>query len=332
MRATGCVVVAVISVASLGGSVRADVITLEPSKDNTLYESEAGDLSNGAGDYLFAGAANRGSQAIRRALVAFDVASAVPRGSLVSRASLTLHLSRTRVVSPATVTLHRVLADWGEGESDAIGSEGQGSTAQSGDATWVHRFFDSDFWENEGGDFEQAASASMEVVGVGSYTWTSTENLVADIQGWVDTPETNFGWILIGNEGELGTAKRFDSRENAAEVRPRLEIEFEPPAATSTATPSRTSTPTPTATPGTTATATLTRTPTETPTPGPCVGDCNGDGGVTVDELVIGIDVALESLPLAECNDLNDDGNDQVTIDEVVLAVASAVFGCVPEF
>ena len=41
-----------------------------------------------------------------------------------------------------------------------------------------------------------------------------------------DDRETNFGWILIGNEGSSRTAKRFDSRENTSLVRPQLTVDF----------------------------------------------------------------------------------------------------------
>lgn len=53
------------------------------------------------------------------------------------------------------------------------------------------------------------------------------------------------------------------------------------------------------ATPSTTATATLISTGTATPTltstatPPPCVGDCNGNGQVTVDEILAAVNNAL---------------------------------------
>jgi hypothetical protein len=71
------------------------------------------------------------------------------------------------------------------------------------------------------------ASASTQVAGVASYTWGSTPEMVTDVQGWLDEPSSNFGWLLVGNEGENGTAKRFDSKENPRDERsPSLTIEF----------------------------------------------------------------------------------------------------------
>ncbi len=60
----------------------------------------------------------------------------------------------------------------------------------------------------------------------------------------------------------------------------------------------------------------------------PCVGDCNGDGEVTIDELIIGVDVALDMLPLSACPTLDTDMDGAVSIGEVVAAVGNALNGC----
>lgn len=36
--------------------------------------------------------------------------------------------------------------------------------------------------------------------------------MVADVRDWMATPGSNFGWILIGDETQLTSAKRFESR------------------------------------------------------------------------------------------------------------------------
>src|SRR5262249_31170847 len=82
-------------------------------------------------------------------------------------------------------------------------------------------------WTNAGGDFVSTVSASTSVGGVGSYTWGSTDQMVTDVQGWLDTPSSNFGWIVLGNETTASSAKRFDSRENStAANRPTLTIDY----------------------------------------------------------------------------------------------------------
>src|SRR5207237_1956163 len=55
-------------------------ITLTPSKDNTLYESTVGDVSNGAGTFFFVGQTN--GSAARRGVMAFNLA-AIPAGSQI---------------------------------------------------------------------------------------------------------------------------------------------------------------------------------------------------------------------------------------------------------
>lgn len=66
--------------------------------------------------------------------------------------------------------------------------------------------------------------------------------------------------------------------------------------------------------------------PTPTPEP-PCPGDCNGDGEVTVDEVVTGVSEALGSLG-PSCPAMDVDGNGEITIDELVLAINAALRGC----
>jgi hypothetical protein len=100
-------------------------ITLGPVKDNTLYESSSGALSNGAGAYMFVGKTDN-SALIRRAVIAFDPTS-VPIGATIDSVTLNLNMSRTTSGSQ-TVTLHKLQADWGEGTSDALGNEGGGTS------------------------------------------------------------------------------------------------------------------------------------------------------------------------------------------------------------
>ena len=54
--------------------------------------------------------------------------------------------------------------------------------------------------------------------------------MVADVQLWLDTPATNFGWLLRGNEITSQSVKRFDTREHVDPLaRPSLTIEYTPP-------------------------------------------------------------------------------------------------------
>lgn len=64
--------------------------------------------------------------------------------------------------------------------------------------------------------------------------------------------------------------------------------------------------------------------------PALCTGDCDGDGRVTVSELVRGVRIALEIESAGTCSALDGDGNGAVTIAELVAAVRAAVEGCPP--
>lgn len=200
-------------------------VTIGASKDNTLYQDTTGSLSDGMGQHFFAGKTNIG--AIRRALIAFDLSGKIPQGATILSAALTLNLTRTASLGQR-IDLHRVLKDWGEGSSVGAGDEGSGGPATAGDATWKHRFFNTEFWASQGGDFSLAPSDTLTVAGVGSYTWASSLETVRDVQLWLDSASTNFGWILIGNESQLQTTKRFASKDNTADsLRPRLVVTYQ---------------------------------------------------------------------------------------------------------
>jgi hypothetical protein len=69
-----------------------------------------------------------------------------------------------------------------------------------------------------------------------------------------------------------------------------------------------------------------------TPTPvSNCPGDCNGDGSVTIDELLRAVNLALGSgIAGATCSALDTNRDGTVSIAEVVRAVGAALIGCPP--
>ena len=187
-------------------------VDISPSKDNSIY-SESDTLSNGQGDHLLTG--RNGGGDLRRALLQFDITSNVPAGSTIDSVKLVLNLSQKNTADVARTTVfNKVLADWGEGASDAIGNEGQGAKAQTGDATWTHTFSNTQSWATAGGDFVALPSVSLSVDNIAQYTFGSTAGMVADVQDWLDNPGSNFGWLIRGDESEAGTGRRFDSRSN----------------------------------------------------------------------------------------------------------------------
>src|SRR5437870_11050394 len=209
---------------AIGPSVAiADIININPIKDNTLYEYDPaeGDVSNALGNHFFAGETAMGE--LRRGVLAFVIAGNIPAGSTILGVTLSLNMSRTGSDTPRTVELHTMLADWGEGTSVAPGEEGTGAPATTNDATWRHRFFDTIFWAMQGGDFSATVSASQSVGPIGQYTWSSAQ-MVADVQSWLDNPSSTFGWLVLGDESTNATSKRFDTRESASP--PVLTIEY----------------------------------------------------------------------------------------------------------
>ncbi len=236
-----------ITLGGIGPSLAiADIININPIKDNTLYEYDPadGDHSNALGFHFFTGKTGMGE--LRRGVLAFDIAGTIPAGSTILGVTLSMNMSRTPVSTAYTIELHKLLADWGEGTSQASGEEGDGAPATPNDATWRHRFYDTIFWSAQGGDFSATVSASQLVGVVGPYTWSSAQ-MVADVQGWLDNSVSNFGWLVLGDEKPILTAKRFDTRESASP--PVLTIQYRPPGPRPTPTPRSRPTPVPRPTP-----------------------------------------------------------------------------------
>jgi hypothetical protein len=211
--------------------LHADVVTITPTKDATIFNDGNGSHADGMQSTMYAGRAGTNTTyPVRRALVAFDVAGAVPAGSTITSVQVRLYMSQTTVGS-FNFTLNRLTTNWNEGPT--VGQSGGGGNSQVGDTTWLHTFWNNQFWTTAGGDFAAAASATASIGNaVQYYTWNSTAALVADVQGWLDTPAANFGWIVRGPEGGLKTAKQFESRQSLAQFRPQLVINYTPPGPT----------------------------------------------------------------------------------------------------
>jgi hypothetical protein len=220
---------------TMGPAAGTQSVTMVATKDNTLFEDPDGVLSSGAGPLLYAGKTN--ADMLRRALLQFDVAGNVPAGATIVSARLEFTISSATGASPETFTIHRVLASWGEGTSDSGtggigggGGGGGGAPSTVGDATWIHRFYDTILWTTPGGDFDAEPSATKQFPIDGHVTVGSTAGLVADVQGWLDGTFANDGWLVKHlDEVQKQTARRIGSRENvSAEDRPMLVVEYKP--------------------------------------------------------------------------------------------------------
>jgi hypothetical protein len=60
----------------------------------------------------------------------------------------------------------------------------------------------------------------------------------------------------------------------------------------------------------------------------PCAGDCDGNGVVTIDELIRAVRIALGEAPVATCAAVDVDGDRALAIEELLGSVARALDGC----
>jgi hypothetical protein len=196
-------------------------------RDTTLYEDLAGTTSNGSGLYFLAG--RDGNGAVRRGLVYFDVSGAIPHGSTIISATLSLSSFYSQDDTPRSVELHRLLTDWGEGTStDNPGGPGNGGNATPGDATWVHTFFPSQVWNTPGGDFDISISGAADVAGARRLRLDGEADARrrAAVAG---RPHEHFGWLLRGEESAPYTSKGFFTHERGGDTgQPLLTVEYTP--------------------------------------------------------------------------------------------------------
>ena len=59
-----------------------------------------------------------------------------------------------------------------------------------------------------------------------------------------------------------------------------------------------------------------------------CVGDCDGNRTVTVDELLLGVNIALGNLSAESCPVFDGNRDGKVTVNEILVAVNNALSGC----
>ncbi len=204
--------------------------TLPTIKDNTIFSEDAGSglFTSDALGNLYAGKTgpNYGPY-IRRALLAFDVAGQVPAGAAIQSVQLKLNLSKLATSAPGTtLSLYRLTQTWGEGTSQNNLTKGYGAPATTNDVTWARRFYNTTSWTTAGGDFNAVATASRPAA-AGLITWDSATQatLKTDVQGWLDTPAGNAGWILRGDEVSQFTACQFDSKDIGT-TPPALQITY----------------------------------------------------------------------------------------------------------
>lgn len=222
-------------VAITSGAARADSVALaHPQADTGLFEY-APTNNLGAMTFVPAGTTSVGTRC--RALFRFDPATFLPANATVH--SVTLWLSVPQSAGwTSGFGLHRVLVSWGEGRG--IGGPAPpgvlGSPAGEGEASWEARFTSTNdpvLWSIPGGkpgvDFLATASALGSLGTPGTTNAFTSPALAADLQLWLNHPDTNFGWVLVAtNEAVSGSAVRVGTREDP-ENAPLLVVDYTAP-------------------------------------------------------------------------------------------------------
>jgi len=222
---TRALVIAATLVAAVSPASAQTTITITADKDTTLYESATGALANGAGTRMFVGVT--GQPSIRRCLVHFDVAGAIPAGARILSARLELNVQNSPGGGPAVANVHRVTQDWAEGPTFAPAGQGVGGPVLNGDTTWLHTNYPTQLWTNVGGDFVTAPSFSFTLAPAGSVTTSPFPGLIADVQTWLDNPSGNFGWVLKSDESLISTATVISAHETSnTSEQPRLIVNY----------------------------------------------------------------------------------------------------------
>jgi hypothetical protein len=226
-----------LAVAILGGAssrTGAASVTLLPNADTTLSERYPG---NNFGAMTGFNSGTTQNSNYNRGLLRFDLTTALPAGAKIQSGQLTVEIVRDpdEDFPQSRFNLHGLLVPWGEGRgTNAPGpGEGKGSAALTNEATWTHRFaFTPQTWSQPGAglatDYVATVTSFKTVEGVDSspYTFPNTTQMVADLQSWLDHPETNYGWALICSREDIKfTARQFGSREYPG-LEPRLEIQY----------------------------------------------------------------------------------------------------------
>jgi hypothetical protein len=211
----------------------ADIVILHPSADTTLHENFP-DNNMGAQPWFNAGTTQNGPRT--RGLMQFDISGSLPAGAIINSVALTIEVVKQPADgdAPSNFELHRMLVGWGEGMGVGFPPT-LGAPAQLGEACWNSpAAMTGAQWGAPGGlagvDFAAQRSADTFIYSVNfsPYTFGTSSGLIADVQSWLDHPQSNFGWMMLTeSENEIFSARRFASREDPFRA-PILEIEFTP--------------------------------------------------------------------------------------------------------
>ncbi|MCW5553731.1 MAG: DNRLRE domain-containing protein [Verrucomicrobiae bacterium] len=178
---------------------------------DTYIRDSAPTANFGASTPLLAGIALAGSP-VQRCLFKFSLAD-LPSDATITGVSLRL-VATAGPREASNFDLHRVLRDWTEN-----------------DATWNVRLPATPWGApgaQAGADFVTTSSVTAQLQPVlesPTINDFSSPGMVADVQLWLEDPNTNFGWILLATGGQAGSGRQLASRENVS-LGPVLTIDY----------------------------------------------------------------------------------------------------------
>ena len=204
-----------------------------PPSDDTFINDRFPGNNNGGSASIFTGTEDQGGH--MRGLIRFEMPSSLAGRVAVIDALLQM---TTRAVgnggpgSPATVKLHAITEPWAQGVN--IGAApmlfvvGQPCSGSAG-ASWSFRNCPAaTAWTTPGGTIAPGESASASVpASIDTTTSWSSAGMASDVQGWIDAPSTNFGWLVTSSTETMGAGviQRFYSSE-AGTFPPALSITY----------------------------------------------------------------------------------------------------------
>ncbi len=236
------ITLALLSPAIIATSASAQTsVTLEPSKDNAVFDTFSDIESSGASPAIVIGRVGpMSSSAARRMVLEFDLSS-LPENITITDATLKFTVIGTNKggITDPTLSVFKMTTEWGEGTSNTGPSWGhdsgigQGAPAQQDDTTWRHAFWPNTTWTAPGGDFEATASAVHQMgdldPSLESLQTVTSAGIIADVQAWADDDASNHGSILTMEDDGDKKTPHIGTRENPdPNLRPTLELTYVP--------------------------------------------------------------------------------------------------------
>ena len=181
-----------------------------PGIDCWIGNNSHAEISNCANQYMRVGVTDAGDK--RRALLRFDV-DAIPVGSTISNADVSLHLDTSMTTNPgagAYYVLRRVKRAW------------------NGAATWISSD-GTTVWGTRGGDFGTLDAGNLAIGGGNASAYKNFDTTWL-VQDWVDGAYEKHGFLLKAETEAVKNVLYFHTAEANSGVRPKLTVTFTPPA------------------------------------------------------------------------------------------------------